>query len=99
MKAKYSRENPSPRYYELIRQYIEMHLDPVYKGKSLEAHQDIIGRLIHHTQSKSLLDYGSGKGGVYTKRKFGYNKDLDLKTLWGLDQIVLYDPGFLPYSK
>ena len=96
----YSRQNPSPRYLELIKQYREMHESPpqrtksgkpkeMFRGYSLKPYLNHIEVLIGQTRSKSLLDYGSGKGQLY--------KDLNLPKKWGIN-VVCYDPGYKPYA-
>lgn len=67
------------------------------KGKhpfpgSLHSHDNIgrIKKLIDETNSKSILDYGSGAGEQYIKHK-SHNE-------WGVDMPSLYDPAEENYS-
>ena len=72
MKARYTRASPSPRYRRLLEQYRllhengEQHLgippELTFAGQSLPPQAAHIKRLIRSTGSRSLLDYGSGKG-------------------------------------
>ena len=96
----YSRENPSPRYKELTEMYRQMHELPpettkggkpkgMFRGYSLKPYINHIGQIINRTKSKSLLDYGSGKGQVYV--------DYDLSNKWRV-AIRCYDPGHEPFA-
>ena len=70
--SQYSRQNPSPRYRELVTLYQQVHREgipeqnlageDVYVGKSLIGHLPAIQALVEATGTKSLLDYGAGKG-------------------------------------
>ena len=72
--SEYNSENPSPRFTllgELYRQVHETGLEKgadaaqVFGGGSLLQHVSIVGKLARHTDAKSVLDYGSGKGLLY----------------------------------
>lgn len=64
-----------------------MHDDPDrYPGDSLETHALTIKDLIKATDSKSLLDYGCGKGYQYTKQ------NLHDRYFYGI-MPTLYDPA------
>jgi hypothetical protein len=68
----YSRANPSPRYRELLEQYMLMHAhgdrrtgrpaSETFDGRSLLAQIPRIWALVQRTESRTLLDYGCGKG-------------------------------------
>ena len=72
---RYDRNNPSPRYRELLSYYSEMHqfgdranaipAEEMFDGRSLKLHIDPIKGLIEQYKVSSLLDYGSGKALAY----------------------------------
>lgn len=75
-RSEYSREQPSPRYRELLDLYAGMHTEigerflgiaphEVFLGISLLPHVERIKRLIDQLGAKTVLDYGSGKGLQY----------------------------------
>ena len=52
----------------LVDQYKEMHKDEnLYAGSSLNLHKESIKQFLKVTESKSILDYGCGKGIQYHK--------------------------------
>lgn len=61
-----------------------------FKGYSIMSYVTQIDMLIKHYQIKTVLDYGCGKGMGWAK----YN----LKDVWNLDRVVLYDPGVEQYA-
>lgn len=77
----YNRENPSPRYQDLLKMYAQMHdggsmakvgenthqltAKATFPGNELPKFADHIAGLIRETGSASVLDYGSGKGLQY----------------------------------
>ena len=77
----FSRENPSPRYAELLGYYKEMHekgavdqgLSPeqTFDGRSLPPHAGPIQNIIHVLGSRTILDYGAGKGKQYDQHELG----------------------------
>jgi hypothetical protein len=74
--------------YELYKQTHEQ--KPKYfKGYSLQQYVFEIGSFIQRTNIRTLIDYGCGKAGVWN--------DWDLKDLWKLDEVVLWDPGVEEY--
>jgi hypothetical protein len=102
----YSRQNPSPRYTELLAAYQRMHREglpdegvaseDLYYGASLIKHLPTIRALAHAVGATSMLDYGSGKGRFYKM------SDVPLKTgeiaaslqdYLGMDRIRCYDPA------
>jgi hypothetical protein len=92
MPQMFSRQNPSPRYVELLSVYRQMHRQSPdsYVGKSLVEHIPEIARLVDKTGAKSLMDYGSGKGLVYS--------DGSVRKRMGVDTIRCYDPGVQEHS-
>jgi hypothetical protein len=67
---------------KLLKQYREMHEKGSFNGRSLKKHVPEIGRLIKETDSKTILDYGSGKGVCHKDRT----------KVWGVE-ITQYDPA------
>lgn len=109
----YSRQSPSPRYTNLIRQYQQLHLEgekstdltpeETFPGISLMKQVERIKRLVDVTDAKTLLDYGAGKGMQYELgrvdiEKNGEHRQLMVKEYWGVDEIVCYDPAYIPFS-
>jgi len=98
---KYTRTNPSPRSLKLIEQYKELHNENKFKGISLNKHIQAIGDLIKQHKVKSLLDYGSGKGYLYSKNFKIVNPNLKepLQKLWKIDKLKCYDPGYTEHAE
>mgnify|MGYP003150940010 FL=1 len=99
--TKYTRENPSPQSINLIKQYKELHNENKFKGISLNNHITSIGDLIKKHNVKSLLDYGSGKGYLYTNEFKIVNPKLKepLQKMWKIDNLKCYDPGYKEHSE
>jgi hypothetical protein len=107
----YSRDNPSPRYRELLEQYQALHRngDPakgipaaeMFDGRSLPRQASRIRTLVAKTGAKQLLDYGCGKGSVYLAQRFteGLQSWNGIRAYWGVDDVHRYDPGHEPFSK
>jgi hypothetical protein len=112
-KTKYTRTAPSPRYRRLIEQYQLMHLhgethlgippEQTFPGHSLPKQAPHIKRLIKRTGSKSILDYGSGKGQQYWPLRIVDSEDgidyPDIKSYWAVEQVRCYDPAYSPFSE
>ena len=107
----FSRENPSPRYTELLAQYRSMHVagevasglpaSQTFPGKSLLPQVRSITGLIEATSAKSILDYGCGKGLQYRPAPLkveGAGTFACVQDYWDVDLIYCYDPGYQPYS-
>ena len=112
----YTRGNPSKEYKELIGEYKNLHENgnkniPAYKmfnGISLSFYiPDLMEVVLEKEKAKSILDYGCGKGLLYSPTAFNKIK-LDKKgrklrdslpNLWQLDYYDLYDPGYKEYNK
>ena len=104
--SQYSRQNPSPRYRELVTLYQQVHREgipeqnlageDVYVGKSLIGHLPAIQALVAATGAKSLLDYGAGKGRVYAQRNIKLSDGRVIPSVQeylGIDRIACYDPA------
>lgn len=107
----YSRLNPSPRFRALVEMYRTMHQDgeaahkippnQTFDGRSLLPHTLTIRELVAKFAAKTLLDYGAGKGLLYSMRGLKTPTGevfADLRAYWNLDAITLYDPGHAPFS-
>jgi hypothetical protein len=112
MSAKFSRASPSPRYRRLLEQYHLMHtqgdtrlgLSPenTFPGQSLPPQAPHIRRLLVETQTRTLLDYGCGKGQQYRPFRIvdpKVGEFPDIKSYWGISDVHCYDPGYPPYSQ
>jgi hypothetical protein len=113
VKPSYSRAAPSPRYRRLVAQYELMHSqgethlgippEATFTGQSLPPQAARIKRLIVRTESRTILDYGCGKGQQYWPRRM-VDEDSgidypDVKSYWGVSDIRCYDPGYRPFSE
>ena len=108
--AKYSRSNPSPRYRELLDMYRDMHehgarnenipADETFDGRSLSAHAETIKTIIEVMGSKTIFDYGAGKGTQYRPWKIETPDGTfsDIQSFWGVDSITCFDPGYPPFD-
>jgi hypothetical protein len=108
----YSRESPSPRYRALLALYQQMHLEGerslgipaprTFAGGSLPRHAPAIKRLIDATGSRTLLDYGAGKGQQYAAESLELPDGTRIGKLvdyWGVARIAAYDPAYQPLSR
>jgi len=105
---KYSRDDPSSKYKQLIEEYKLMHKkgyvqsnklqknpENCYEGKSTIWFVEIINNIIKKNECKNLLDYGSGKGNFYENNFILNNKKYSgFKDHWGIDEYYLYDPCY-----
>jgi len=82
--------NEEQKYIELHRQY---HNSDELRmcGRLNKVHVRKIGALIQSTNSKTLLDFGCGKGMQYTDKKVHEN--------WNVDMPVLYDPAISEFAE
>jgi len=112
----YTRENPSPEYRAMVEMYATLHeggaqtdknderktAKETFPGKMLLEHAPAIGNLVARTGSRTLLDYGCGKGQAYDRTDIelpsGERAD-SLQSYWKLDSIRRYDPGYAPFSE
>ena len=112
----YSRENPSEEYKELVGEYTNLHengnetvpADKMFNGISLAFYvPDLMEIVLNKEKAKSILDYGCGKGKLYSSTEYntlnldkkGRRLKDSLPNLWQLDYYDLYDPGYKEYSK
>ena len=107
LNKKYTKKNPSKKYIELTNNYKQQHLEdinpgvPHYEGISLEKHITSITDVLKHNNCKTLLDYGAGKGILYTDnyKKITKNISKPVHKHWNLDSFSLYEVGDKKYSK
>lgn len=75
---------------DLATQYSLLHEKGYFPGQQVKRYVVEIGNVINETNSKTLLDYGSGKARQYL---------VDATHLeWGVPIPVCYDPYYKPYS-
>lgn len=107
----YSFDNPSPRYRQLLSFYSLMHREGVwrrrneevvkysametFRGRGLFKHAKTICKLTHAMSTKTVLDFGSGKGEQYTDDVFQNGKRIadSLHQYWDVQNITCYDPA------
>ncbi len=107
----YTRQTPSDRYRELLRQYQLLHAEgerklgltaaETYPGISLIPHAATIRELVAKTGSCSILDYGAGKGIAYDLSPIeipGHGPAETLIDYWNVDAVHCFDPCYPPYS-
>ena len=105
----FSRYSPSPRYTDLLEEYKEMHKSSkgMFNGRSLVKYVDIIKNYLEKNECKTLIDYGCGKGLLYTddyelvteKKPLYKNLDKPLHEYWNLTRHRLYDPAHEEHSE
>jgi len=98
-----SRHNTSENYLSYIKNYEEFHLmgKGMFNGRSLLKFVDIIKGYLERNECKSILDYGSGKGHLYTDSFRDITEEIDnpLPEYWNLDSYELFDPAYEAHSK
>src|SRR5947207_13034544 len=107
----YSRAHPSARYRELLSLYGRMHVEgetrlgippeQTFPGSSLGAHIVRIKRWVERTGTRTILDYGAGKGMQYRPQKVvvdGEHVADGIVEYWDVDEVHCFDPGYAPHS-
>ena len=104
-----SRTEPSKRYSDLISEYKDMHKSAkgMFNGRSLVKYVDIIKNYLEKNECKTLIDYGCGKGLLYTddyelvteKKPLYKNLDKPLPQYWNLTKHSLFDPAHKEHSE
>ena len=96
--AHFNRNTPSPRYTDLVEEYKVMHShsDRMFNGRSLLKFVDIIKVYLDKNECQSVLDYGSGKGALYTEDFHTITKEINkpLPEYWDIDLCAMYDPAY-----
>ncbi len=113
----YTRDNPSPEYREMVEMYSTLHLEgaetekwkeakrspaQTFSGKMLMENAPSIRDLVARTGSRSLLDYGCGKGEAYQAKDIEFAEGEtapSLKDYWKIESVRCYDPGYAPFSQ
>jgi len=98
-----SRLNSSTDYITLLGMYKDMHKisDGMFNGRSLLKFVDIIKAYLENNNCKSILDYGCGKGILYSDNYNVLTTEIDapLHKYWNLDSYQLFDPAYEEHSK
>ena len=96
-----TRANPSAEYTRFLNEYIELHKTKAFDGRSIRKFIGTITGLIDEHQCKTLLDYGAGKGTLYTNQYHKLTDDIDqpLQAYWKLDEVALYEPARPGYDR
>jgi len=98
----FNRDTPSPKYSALVEEYKVMHgySDRMFNGRSLLKFVDIIKAYLEKNECQSVLDYGSGKGALYTEDFHTITKEINkpLPEYWDLDLCTLYDPAYKEHA-
>jgi hypothetical protein len=111
--TRYNRQNPSPRYQELLAMYCSMHAEGdsnagiaaenMFAGISLPPQALRIKDMIRQINAQSTLDYGCGKAILYRTspiRMADSHESFDnIQTFWGVQETLLFDPAYKPYSQ
>ena len=101
----YSRQHPSPRYHNLIDQYREMQADGRFTGIGCFRFRKQLRLLVRETGSRTLLDYGAGRGRHLTPTinpqalfaKLGIFAESWAEAL-GVERVTPYDPANPDYA-
>ena len=97
----------SSNYYEIIEKYKSFHINGTEKlsgsqtflGYSLVKWVHKIRKIIHSTNSKTLIDYGCGKALLYNNKINFHNQTfINIQEYWGVKDVFLYDPAVEKYS-
>ena len=100
--AHFNRNTPSPKYTDLVEEYKVMHShsDRMFNGRSLLKFVDIIKVYLDKNGCQSVLDYGSGKGALYTEDFHTITKEINkpLPEYWDIDLCAMYDPAYEEHS-
>ena len=113
----YTRDHPSPEYLEMVEMYATLHQEgaeserkreakrtaaKTFPGKMLMEQATPIRDMIARTRSRSVLDYGCGKGEAYQQKDIELldgEKVPSVQEYWKLETIHCYDPGYEPFSQ
>ena len=94
----FNRDTPSPKYTSLLEEYKVMHShsDRMFNGRSLLKFIDIIKVYLDKNGCQSVLDYGSGKGALYTEDFHTITEEINkpLPEYWDIDLCAMYDPAY-----
>ena len=105
----FTKEAPSRHFQAMLDQYRIVHhrskkqlgagAQEVMNGQTAAKHGDQIADLVKATGARTVLDYGSGKGGSYEPVP-GAAEDSPFKTCsaWPDVKVTCYDPRYAPYA-
>lgn len=98
----------SQNYFKIIEKYKNFHINGTKKlppSKTFAGHSLVkwvfkIKKIIHKSNSKTIIDYGCGKAFLYHNQiKIGEDTYKNLQEYWVLNHIFLYDPAVDEYSQ
>jgi hypothetical protein len=95
----YGRAHPGPCYRPLLTMYRQMHAaDPeVFAGRSVFFAAPKVRALVERFGSRSLLDYGSGKGEQYAAANITLpgvpGVWPNLRSYWGVEEVACHEPA------
>lgn len=72
--------------------------EETFDGRSLEPHIAAIAQMISSKGARTLLDYGSGKGKLYSSAANATDARDKQLAAWPDVAVTCYDPGYEPYS-
>ena len=83
--------------------FLKLPAEETFPGISLLKEAQDIKALIQLTESRNILDYGSGKGLQYRPQRIsfpGVEGEWDsVAEYWDVDNVTCYDPAFAPFSE
>ena len=98
----------SKEYQNTLEIYKELHTngtdlespEKTFDGKSLKFFFHPIKQVIDLTKSNSIIDFGCGKAKYYFEEIY-INKQIynNVSNYWNINDVYLYDPGVLNFSK
>ena len=72
--------------------------EETFDGRSLEPHVEAIAKMVQSNNVGTLLDFGSGKGKLYTPIEGEEASRVKLMSAWPGVRVTCYDPGYEPYA-
>ena len=98
----------SKEYKDTLEIYKKLHLngteldsaENTFDGKSLKFFFQSIKQVIDLTKSKSVIDFGCGKAKYYFEEiSINKNSYSNITNYWNINDVCLYDPGVINFSK
>ena len=98
----------SKEYQNTLNFYKEFHSkgtnlespENTFDGKSLKFFFHPIKQVINLTKSNSIIDFGCGKAKYYFEEIYIKNNSYsNVSNYWGINDVYLYDPGVVNFSK
>ena len=82
----------SDEYHRYVKMYKQMHqTTDKFPGGAIKKHAEEIGELLRQTESRTLLDYGCGRGDQYYQHR--------VQDHWPRVKIAMFDPGVTAYGR